>query len=118
MNGNVKSITVRDTFGLFRSLDYSIWRISTMAKKSRRTRRLETQKQPKSTVVARPVIEEVAVTPAAPAPAPKKTEAAAIINHKIVNFAQEYSYVYYEMRNVLVISVVMLVVLVVLSFAI
>lgn len=79
-----------------------------MAKKSRRARRQEAQKQSQPTPTASPA-------PAAETPAPV-TEPTA--NRKGVNFAAEYFYVYFDMRNVLLISVLMFVVLVALSFAI
>ena len=79
-----------------------------MAKKSRRARRQEAQKQPQPTPTASPA-------PVAEIPAPV-TEPAA--NRKAVNFAGEYFYVFFDMRNVLLISVLMFVVLVALSFAI
>ena len=89
-----------------------------MAKKSRRARRQETQKQPKPTVVAPPVVTEDVAAPKKAAPVTPQAEAAPVNNRKSVNFAQEYFYVFYDMRSVLIISVLMFVVLVALSFAI
>lgn len=86
-----------------------------MAKRSRRARRQESQKQtpvaPQTPVTPKPA----PVKPAAPVPVAGKATA---LNGKVVNFAQEYFYVYHDLRNVLIISVLMLVVLVGLSFAI
>ncbi len=83
-----------------------------MAKKSRRTRRQETQKQPKPAPTPQPVITE------APVPAALPVEPAPATNRKGVNFAQEYFHVYFDMRTVLIISALMFVVLIALSFAI
>lgn len=68
-----------------------------MAKRSRRARRQEPAKQP--------------VTP--PRPQQEKPSAVAepvtaSVQSKIVNFSQEYFYVYTELRNVLIIAVIML----------
>jgi hypothetical protein len=79
-----------------------------MAKKSRRARRQETQKQSQPTPTTAP-------PPVAETPAPV-TEPVA--NRKGVNFAGEYFYVYFDMRNMLLISVLMFVILIALSFAI
>lgn len=89
-----------------------------MAKKSRRTRRQEIQKQPKPVVAAQPEVTEVAAVPKEAAPVIQEAQAGPVNNRKTINFAQEYFYVYYDMRNVLIISVLMFVVLVALSFAI
>ncbi len=79
-----------------------------MAKKSRRARRQEIQKQPLPT--STPPQPSVAETPA-PVPEPAA-------NRKEFDFASEYFHVYFDMRNVLIISVLMFVVLIALSFAI
>ena len=83
-----------------------------MAKKSRRTRRQESQKQPKPTPPSQPLTVE------APAPVAEPAESAPAANRKGINFAQEYFHVYFDMRNVLIISALMFVVLIALSFAI
>ena len=73
-----------------------------MAKKSRRARRQEVAK-PKQTVATPPV--EVSVEQA------QKPEVAAptlqSAPRKTVNFAQEYFYVYIELRNVLIVALIM-----------
>jgi hypothetical protein len=83
-----------------------------MAKKSRRTRRQESQKQSKPTPPPQPLTAE------APAPVAEPAEPAPAVNRKGVDFAQEYFHVFFDMRNVLIISVLMFVVLIALSFAI
>ncbi len=102
-----------------------------MAKKSRRARRQEKQKQlsekptvadfpPPVTSVETPIATPVVVTPTpevvTPPAEPVKT--ASPTRRKKVNFAQEYFYVYSELRGFLLITVVMFVVLVGLSFVI
>jgi hypothetical protein len=90
------------------------------SKKSRRARRQEAQKQAAKPIVTSPaptsVVEAVSATPGASTP--KQVETTPANNHKMVNFAREYFYVYQDMRNVLIISVLMFAVLVGLSFAI
>jgi hypothetical protein len=83
-----------------------------MAKKSRRTRRQESQKQPKPTSPPQPLTAE------APAPVVEPAEPAPVTSRKGIDFAQEYFHVYFDTRNVLIISVLMFVVLIALSFAI
>ena len=83
-----------------------------MAKKSRRTRRQEAQKQPQPAPTPQSAVTE------APKPAIEVAEPAPAANRKAFNFAQEYFHVYFDMRNVLIISVLMFVVLIALSFAI
>ena len=84
-----------------------------MAKKSRRVRRQQAEKQKKSggTSVASKVQEApVMPTPVAPA-APEVELDQVAASRKSVNFAQEYFYVYNEVRNILIIAILMLVVL-------
>lgn len=78
------------------------------SKRSRRARRQETQKQTSQPTVPAPA----QATTAEPVPAPTP------ISRKLVNFAEEYSYVFYDLRNVIIISLLMFVVLVGLSFVI
>ena len=89
-----------------------------MAKKSRRVRRQEIQKQPKPVDAAQPEAAEVVAVPQAAAPVVREAQTGPVNNRKTINFAQEYFYVYFDMRNVVVISVFMFAVLVALSFAI
>ena len=87
-----------------------------MAKKSRRTRRQEAEKQKKSgaTSSASPVAE----TPAPPIVSEVEADQPAVSRSKSVNFAQEYFYVYNEVRNILIVAGLMLVVLFGLAFVI
>jgi hypothetical protein len=84
-----------------------------MAKKSRRARRQEAQKQSQPTTAPSPP-----VAAERPAPAAKELEPAPASNRKTINFSEEYFHIYFDMRNVLLISVLMFVVLIALSFAI
>ncbi|HXV44037.1 MAG TPA: hypothetical protein VEC96_13300 [Anaerolineae bacterium] len=95
-----------------------------MAKRTRRERRQEIGKQRQS---APPHITpvETAVAEAAPStvgdefpPPLKAAQAASINNRKALNFAQEYFYVYSELKNVLIITALMLAVMVGLAFVI
>jgi hypothetical protein len=95
-----------------------------MAKRSRRERRQEPGKQRQFTPppitpvesptaeVAPPVVRDELVLPA------KATQASPANNRKTINFAQEYFYVYSELRNILIITVLMFAVMVGLSFVI
>jgi hypothetical protein len=76
-----------------------------MAKRSRRTRRQkrEQQRVPETTTVETSIPDEVPARP---------------VKRRSADFVQEYGYVYKELRNVLIIAVLMLVVLVGLSFVI
>lgn len=95
------------------------------SKKSRRARRQIKQKRAAVEQVAErqspattgEAVRVGAVTDGS-APSGKTVDIASSNNRKAVNFAQEYLYVYKEMRNILMISVVMLIVLVGLSFVI
>jgi hypothetical protein len=98
-----------------------------MAKRTRRERRLETNKQnlfsPKTALVESPTAEEISSPTfseefvSAPA---KSTQAAVVNNRKFaaVNFAQEYYYEYSELSKILVITVILFVVMIGLSFVI
>jgi len=95
-----------------------------MAKRSRRERRQEPGKQRQFTPppitpvespaveVAPPVVRDELVLPV------KAAQATPANNRKAINFAQEYFYVYSELRNILIITVLMFVVMVGLSFVI
>ena len=96
-----------------------------MAKKSRRARRQSGEKQRKmgieSTSKPQTTVAEPVFTPKATAPEidlSQVVEAEPTIQPKQMNFIQEYFYVYQEVRNVLIVAVLMLVVLVGLSFVI
>jgi hypothetical protein len=75
------------------------------SKKSRRARRVEIQKPP-----AQPAV--------APQPAPETTPVAPANNRKLINFSQEYFYVYHDMRNVVIIGLLMFAIMTALSFVI
>ena len=95
-----------------------------MAKRSRRERRQEPGKQRQFTPppitpvespaaeVAPPVVRDELVLPL------KAAQATPANNRKTINFAQEYFYVYSELRNILIITVLMIAVMVGLSFVI
>jgi len=75
------------------------------SKRSRRAPRVEVQKHP-----VQPASPPAAVT-TGPAAAPAN-------NRKLIDFAQEYYYVFYDMRNIVLIGLLMFAVMVGLSFAI
>jgi hypothetical protein len=74
--------------------------------KSKRSRRVRRQATPKPTP-----------SPATPQPIQETTASTPTSTSKIVDFATEYYYVFFEMRNVLIIGVLMFAVLIGLSFA-
>lgn len=97
-----------------------------MAKRSRRERRLDVEKQKQITPKAAP-----AESPAAEMEAPLKTEVfspevtkpvqvGALNNRKaaVINFAHEYFYVYHELTTILIITAIMFAVMVGLAFVI
>jgi hypothetical protein len=95
-----------------------------MAKRTRRERRFEGDKQPPQfTPKAAPAAETV-LSPAlneefVPAPA-MAAQPAALNNRKAaaVNFAQEYYYEYGELKNILIITAILFVAMVGMSFVI
>lgn len=90
-----------------------------MAKRSRRERRLETDKPSPFSSAYTPV--EPVEAAEVPAPfIPRSAEPALINTRKVaaVNFAQEYFYVYSEFKTILIITVLMFVAMVGLSFVI
>ena len=95
-----------------------------MAKRSRRERRQEIGKQrvfttPQITPIESPAAEAVPPVVRDPLiPSLKAAQATPATNRKVVNFAQEYFYVYSELRNILIITVLMFAVMVGLSFVI
>ena len=84
------------------------------AKKSRRARRQEAEKQRQKTGTSR-VVETVEVEPVKETlPEPEAVEAAPIpqIHRKAVDFAREYFYVYTDIRNIFVITLVLFVIMI------
>jgi methionyl-tRNA formyltransferase len=91
-----------------------------MAKKSRRARREETQKQPKATIAPPPVI-TVAESAELPVLAPTTTPKVVTTQEnqrKTLDFAQEYFHVYFDVRNVVLIGALLFAVLIALAFVI
>lgn len=98
-----------------------------MAKRSRRQRRQDIEKQKPFTPQAAPAEPWVAEVPPPPivaeefTPAPAKmTPTAPVANRKsaAINFAHEYYYVFKELTTILIITIIMFVVMMGLSFAI
>lgn len=96
-----------------------------MAKKSRRARRQEAEKQRKSAfdVAAAASAKEssptVVAAPKAAAPVSEPVvEDKPSVSRKIVDFAREYFYVYVDLKNILIVAALMVVVLIGLSFVI
>lgn len=77
-----------------------------MAKRSRRPRRQDSER----------IVQPAA--PAAPAPEISKPANGPVSKNVAVDFAQEYFHVYQELRNILIVTVVMFVVMAGLAFAI
>lgn len=77
-----------------------------MAKRSRKERRLETEKRQSQVDIP----QQAPVAPAQvaePAPVSAPVEAGPSVARKVVDFAQEYYYVYTDLRNVSGIAVIM-----------
>jgi hypothetical protein len=74
-----------------------------MAKRSRRTRKKETQQQPASQPA--PAAAPAAVAEPSPSPVVATTR-------KSVDFAKEYYYVYTDLRNVTIFAVIMFVLMI------
>ncbi len=90
-----------------------------MAKRTRRERRLETGKPRPTPAVGFPTEPELYTPAATPPPSAKAAEAAPANNRKTsVNFAQEYFYVYREVTTILILTLLMFVVMIGLSFVI
>lgn len=90
-----------------------------MAKRSRRARREETPKQARVTAPTPAVaVEEITELPTKTTAIAPKVEALPANQRKTLDFAREYFFVFYDMRKVVIIGVLMFVVLVALSFAI
>ena len=92
------------------------------SKKSRRARRQATPKQ-RQNVVSQATKEEVVSTAdesAVPEPAPEPADRSSEPSpkRKVVDFAKEYYYVYAELRNILIVAVVMFLLMVGLAFLI
>ena len=84
-----------------------------MAKRSRRTRRQQAAKQKQSTVS--PAIQDE-IESIEEEPEISETIEETAIPRKVVNFAREYYYVYTELRNILIVAIIMFVVMVGLAF--
>ncbi len=83
-----------------------------MAKRSRRSRRQEARKQKQVVTVPTTPAEET--TPEIG----ESTQEDSSLSRKILDFTQEYTYVYFDLRNVLIITIAMFILLFGLSFAI
>ena len=77
-----------------------------MAKRSRRTRRQAKQKQ---TVTSPPIKDEV--EPLVEEPAIPEVVKETPVPRNVVDFAQEYFYVYTELRNILIVAIIMFIVM-------
>jgi hypothetical protein len=89
-----------------------------MAKRSRRARRQASGRQ-RQNVVDTTVVEAVPVGEVSDAAVSKATvETSLPVKRKTIDFAKEYGYVYKELRNVVIIAVLMFVVMIGLSFVI
>lgn len=77
-----------------------------MAKRSRHARRQQTVKQ-KQPVVSPIIKDEVE---------PLETVEETPVSQKMVNFAREYFYVYTELRNILIVAIIMFIVMAGLAF--
>lgn len=92
-----------------------------MAKKSRRIRRQESEKQRNQMagprIPAAPVTEpEVAPQAYVSGPVTPPVKAGDSNSRKLVNFAQEYLYVYNELQHIVIIAIFMFIVMAGLSF--
>ena len=77
-----------------------------MAKRSRRARRQQTAKQTVTSPVTKDEV-EAAVEEAAPSEIVEETS----LPRNVVNFAREYFYVYTELRNILIVAIIMFIVM-------
>ncbi len=82
------------------------------SKKSRRARRQEIEKQRQKTADAAVTPEVAPAVEAQPTPEAVEVAPSPKFNRKAVNFAQEYFYVYTELRNIFVIAVIMFIIMV------
>ena len=85
------------------------------ARRSKKRKRTTRRHQPKRPVTG-PIAQEEAVT--SRVAAGRRKAAPARTAHSQVNFAEEYAYVYTDLKRVAIIAVAMLVILIVLSFVI
>jgi len=85
------------------------------ARKSKKKRKTTRRHHPKRPVTG-PMAQEEAVTPRVAAG--RRKAAPARTAHSQVNFAEEYAYVYTDLKRVAIIAAAMLVILIVLSFVI
>ncbi len=89
-----------------------------MAKRTRRERRQETDKRQAPTPgLFSPLATDSEAIPSGPA-AQLETPISPVPNRKVVNFAQEYYHVYVELRNIVIISILLFVVMWALQFLI
>lgn len=77
-----------------------------MAKRSRKARKQQIEKRLQKPTTANVAPQPVKDTPVAPVPQPANPVVAPG-QRKIIDFAEEYYYVYSELRNIVIISVVM-----------
>lgn len=77
-----------------------------MAKRSRRARRQSKQKQ----AVVSPVVKDEVESVVEEFESPETTEETPIPRN-LVNFAREYFYVYTELRNILIVAIIMFIVM-------
>ena len=89
-----------------------------MAKRSRRDRRLESNKSPRTTPQPRPATAATPVTEAKASPVSEAPLIEAAPTRKMVDFAREYFYVFQELQTIAIVAVVMFIVLIGLSYII
>jgi hypothetical protein len=96
-----------------------------MAKKSRRLRRQESQKQQRTDTQTHETSAPLAASDALPTPRPKAStpavqpaSAEVPVRRTLRTLAEDYYYVYNDLGSFLIITVIMFAVLIVLSFAI
>jgi hypothetical protein len=77
------------------------------SRKSRRARRLEAEKQRQNIAGSAKIPEVETSIETAATPAVVESPASPEVRRKSVNFAQEYFYVYTELRNIFIIAVIM-----------
>jgi hypothetical protein len=88
------------------------------SKKSRRARRQETAKQKQSPVSKLSTTEIESAAEETPSPEPVETIPEPVIKRKVVDYAKEYYYVYAELRNILIVAIVMFLLMLGLGFLI
>jgi hypothetical protein len=88
------------------------------SKKSRRARRQEIAKQKQSTVSKVTTTKIEAAPEEIASPEPVETIPEPVTRRKVVDYAKEYYYVYAELRNILIVAVVMFLIMLGLGFLI